>query len=100
MNLDTLKSRMHNLIRRSYLSLKTQNQQYPQLDNSSSPVGTMIPAPGSHSGNTTMIIASSVDASMIAASGSNTIAPMTVSTGSLLPSGGGVDCRHKIQTYL
>ena len=90
---------MHNLIRRSHLSLKTRNQQYPQLVNSSSAVGTKIPAPGmSHSGNSTMIVASFVDASMIAASGCNTIAPMTINTGSLLPSDGGANTRYK-HTY-
>ncbi len=87
MNLDTLESRLHNLIRRTHMNPRA--QQYPQLVNSSSPVGTMIPTPGmSHSGNSTMIVSSSVDASMIAASGSNSITPTTVNTGSLLPSGG------------
>lgn len=81
MNLETLESRLHQLIKRSHMNPRTQ---YPQLVNSSSPVGTMIPTPGmSHSGNSTMIVASSVDASMIAAS-----APTTVNPGSLLPSGG------------
>lgn len=81
MNLDTLESRLHQLIKRSHMNPRAQ---YPQLVNSSSPVGTMIPTPGmSHSGNSTMIVASSVDASMIGAS-----APTTVNPGSLLPSGG------------
>ena len=48
MNLDTLESRLHQLIKRSHMNPRTQ---YPQLVNSSSPVGTMIPTPGmSHSG--------------------------------------------------
>jgi len=48
MNLDTLESRLHQLIKRSHMNSRTQ---YPQLVNSSSPVGTMIPTPGmSHSG--------------------------------------------------
>lgn len=88
MNLETLESRLHGLIRRSQSN--SQSQQYPQLVNSSSPVGTMIPTPGmSHSGNSTMIVASSVDTSMISASGPNSIAPTSINTGSLLPSSAG-----------
>ncbi|KAE7997531.1 hypothetical protein FH972_002158 [Carpinus fangiana] len=85
MNLDTLESRLHNLIRRS--PMNSQSQQYPQLVNSSSPIGTMIPTPGmSHGGNSTMHVASSVDTSMISAGGPNGIAPTSINTGSLLPS--------------
>ncbi|KAF5451942.1 hypothetical protein F2P56_026995 [Juglans regia] len=88
MNLDTLESRLHNLIKRPHLS--NQNQQYPQLVNSSSTIGTMIPTPGmSHSANSTMAVASSVDTSMISSSGCNSIMPTTVNTGSLLPTGTG-----------
>jgi E1A/CREB-binding protein len=85
MNLDTLESRLHNLIRRP--PLNSQSQQYLQLVNSSSPIGTMIPTPGmSHGGNSTMHVASSVDTSMISAVGPNGIAPTSINTGSLLPS--------------
>ncbi|XP_040999545.1 histone acetyltransferase HAC1-like [Juglans microcarpa x Juglans regia] len=88
MNLDTLESRLHNLIKRPHLS--NQNQQYPQLVNSSSAIGTMIPTPGmSHSANSTMVVASSVDSSMISSSGCNSITPTAVNTGSLLPTGTG-----------
>ncbi|XP_042966528.1 histone acetyltransferase HAC1 isoform X2 [Carya illinoinensis] len=88
MNIDTLESRLHNLIKRQHLS--NQNQQYPQLVNSSSAIGTMIPTSGMpHSGNSTMVVASSVDTSMISSSGCNSITPTTVNTGSLLPPGAG-----------
>ncbi|KAK7817505.1 histone acetyltransferase hac1 [Quercus suber] len=43
MNLETLESRLHQLIKRSHMNPRTQ---YPQLVNSSSPVRTMIPTPG------------------------------------------------------
>ncbi|KAE8076126.1 hypothetical protein FH972_014793 [Carpinus fangiana] len=67
--------------------MNSQSQQYPQLVNSSSPIGTMIPTPGmSHGGNSTMHVASSVDTSMISAGGPNGIAPTSINTGSLLPS--------------
>ena len=76
MNLDTLESRLSNCFRRS--SMNNQNQQYPQIV-SSSPIGTMIPTPGmSHVTNSTMMTASSVDASMIAASGCNSISSTSV----------------------
>ncbi|KAI9198894.1 hypothetical protein LWI28_023999 [Acer negundo] len=49
----------------------------------------MIPTPDmTHSGNSPMMVASSIDSSMIAASGGNTIPPVTVTTGSLLSTGG------------
>ncbi|PRQ51791.1 putative histone acetyltransferase chromatin regulator PHD family [Rosa chinensis] len=87
MNLDTLESRLHNLIKRSPQT--NQSQQYPQLVNSSSPVGTMIPTPGmSHSGNSNMMVTSSMDASMINTGGTTSIPPTTVSTGNMLPGGG------------
>ncbi|KAB1212752.1 Histone acetyltransferase HAC12 [Morella rubra] len=88
MNLGTLEPRLHSLLRRPNVS--NQTQQYQQLVNSSSPIGTMIPTPGmSHSGNSTMAVTSTVDTSMISAGGSNSIAPTTVNTGSLLPTGAG-----------
>lgn len=88
MNLGTLEPRLHSLLRRP--NVNNQTQQYQQLVNSSSPIGTMIPTPGmSHSGNSTMAVTSTVDTSMISAGGSNSIAPTTVNTGSLLPTGAG-----------
>ncbi|KAG6577832.1 Histone acetyltransferase HAC1, partial [Cucurbita argyrosperma subsp. sororia] len=45
MNLDTLESRLHNLLKRS--SLNNQNQQYQQVVSSSSAISQMIPTPGS-----------------------------------------------------
>lgn len=86
MNLETLESRLQNLIKRS--SMNNQNQHYPQHVNSSSPIGTMIPTPGmSHSGNSNVMVTSSVDASMITTSGCSSITP-NVNTGNLLPTGG------------
>lgn len=87
MNLDTLEMRLHNIIKRP--SLINQNQQYPQIVNNSSPIGAMIPTPGmSHSGNSNMMVTSSMDASMISSSGVNSIAPNNVNTGNMLPTGG------------
>ncbi|XP_057968061.1 histone acetyltransferase HAC1 [Malania oleifera] len=84
-NLETLESRLHVLIQRL-----TQNPQFPQLVNSSSFIGTMIPTPGmSHGGNSNLMVTSSVDTSMIAASGCNSIAPSNVNTGNLLSTGNG-----------
>lgn len=82
MNLDTLESRLHSFIKRS-----NQNQQYQQqVVRSSSAISQMIPTPGmAHSGNSKMMAASSDD-SIIAASAS--LAPMTASTGSIMPTGG------------
>ncbi|QCE08786.1 E1A/CREB-binding protein [Vigna unguiculata] len=86
MNLDTLESRLSNFLRMS--SMTTNNQQHPQLV-SSSPIATMIPTPGmSHITNSTMITASSVDTSMIAASGSNSISSPSVNSVNMLPAGG------------
>ena len=85
MNLDTLESRLSNFLRMS--SMTTHNQ-HPQIV-SSSPIATMIPTPGmSHITNSTMITASSVDTSMIAASGCNSIASPSVNSVSMLPAGG------------
>lgn len=69
--------------------MNSQNQQHPQLVNNSSPIGAMIPTPGmSHSGNSNMMVASSVDTSMPPTSGGNNIAVNNVNTGNILPSGG------------
>ncbi|KAG4399418.1 hypothetical protein AAZX31_08G222900 [Glycine max] len=86
MNLDTLESRLSNFLRRA--SMNNHNQQYPQLVNSS-PIGTMIPTPGmSHVPNSTMMVASSMDASMISASGCNSIASTSFNSVNMLPAGG------------
>ncbi|KAL6280196.1 hypothetical protein ACE6H2_017077 [Prunus campanulata] len=85
MNMETLESRLHNMIKRP----QNQRQQYQQLVISSSPIGTMIPTPGmSHNGNSNMMVTSSVDASMNTRRGSTSITPTTVNTGNLLPAGG------------
>ena len=78
-NLDTLESRLHDFIP----SLKgppliSHNQQFPQVVNSSSAMSTMIPTPGMSN----LMVTSSADTSMIAASACNSIAPTTVNTGS------------------
>lgn len=84
MNLDTLESRLHSLIKRS--PMNNQNQQYQQVVSSSSAISQMIPTPGmAHSGNSKMMVASSDD-SIISASAS--LAPMTASTGSIMQAGG------------
>ncbi|BFG37762.1 hypothetical protein CerSpe_240350 [Prunus speciosa] len=84
MNMETLESRLHNLIKRP----QNQRQQYQQLVISSSPIGTMIPTPGmSHNGNSNMMVTSSGDASMNTRRASTSIAPTTVNTGNLLPAG-------------
>ncbi|KAL2321413.1 hypothetical protein Fmac_025792 [Flemingia macrophylla] len=86
MNLDTLESRLSNFLRRA--SMNNHNQQYPQLVNSS-PIGTMIPTPGmSHVPNSSMMVASSMDASMISASGGNSIASTSFNSVNMLPAGG------------
>ena len=80
-NLDTLESRLHDLIKG--LPLITHNQQFPQAVNSSSAMSTMIQTPGmSDIGSSNLMVTSSVDTSMIAASACNSIAPTTVNTGS------------------
>lgn len=87
MNMDTLEARLSYLIKGR--PGNNHNQRHQQLVNSSSSIGTMIPTPGmSHCGNSSLMVTSSVDSSMIAASGCNTIAPTTVNSGSLLSTGG------------
>ena len=75
-NLDTLESRLHGSIKS--LPLSSHNQQFPQVVNSSSAMSTMIPTPGMSN----LMVTSSADTSMIAASACNSIAPTTVNTGS------------------
>ncbi|KAE9465951.1 hypothetical protein C3L33_02158, partial [Rhododendron williamsianum] len=81
MNLETLETRLHVLIKR--LPTSNRNQHHPQLVNAPAPIATMIPTPRmTHSGNS---ITSAVDASMVASSGGNGIAPGTSVTEGLLP---------------
>ncbi|KAJ7962646.1 histone acetyltransferase HAC1-like [Quillaja saponaria] len=87
LNLETLENRLHNLVKRSHLN--NQNQQYPQLVSSSSPARMMIPTPGMpHTGNSSMVVTSSVDALVVAGSGCNNTAHTSVNSGSMLPTGG------------
>ncbi|XP_052177038.1 histone acetyltransferase HAC1-like [Diospyros lotus] len=87
-NLETLENRLHGLIKR--LPMSNHNQQYPQVVNSSSSIGTMIPTPGmQHGGNSSMMVTSSMDTSLLAASGGNNIAPATGNAGSVLPTTSG-----------
>ncbi|GAU16144.1 hypothetical protein TSUD_297740 [Trifolium subterraneum] len=87
MNLNTLESRLSNFLRRA--SMGNHNQPYPQLV-SSSPIGTMIPTPGmSHGPNSNMVVASSIDASMISSSGcNNSIVSTSFNSVNMLPAGG------------
>uniref|UniRef100_A0A5B7AU06 histone acetyltransferase n=1 Tax=Davidia involucrata TaxID=16924 RepID=A0A5B7AU06_DAVIN len=88
LSLETLENRLHVLIK--HLPPSNHNQQFPQLVNSSSPIGAMIPTPGMpHSGNSNLMVTSSVDTSMISSSGCNSIAPTTVNSGSLLQTANG-----------
>lgn len=87
MNLNTLESRLSNFLRRA--SMGNHSQPYPQLV-SSSPIGTMIPTPGmSHGPNSNMVVASSIDASMISSSGcNNSIVSTSFNSVNMLPAGG------------
>lgn len=86
MNLETLESRLSNFLRRT--NMNNQAQQYPQLI-SSSPIGTMIPTPGlSHGPNSSMGVASSIDASMISSSGGNSMVSTSFNSVNMLPPGG------------
>ncbi|KAI9377204.1 hypothetical protein POPTR_019G036800v4 [Populus trichocarpa] len=86
LNMNTLESRLSSLLKRP--PANSQNQRHPQLVNSSSSIGTMIPTPGmSNSGNSNMMT-SSVDTMMISSSGCDSIAPIAANTGGLLPSSG------------
>lgn len=87
MNLGTLENRLRVLIRIE--PMKNSSQQFAhQHNNSSSSTSTMIPTPGMpQSGNSSLMLASSVDSSMIAAGGSNSIASSAANVGSFLPTG-------------
>ncbi|XP_024973121.1 histone acetyltransferase HAC1-like isoform X2 [Cynara cardunculus var. scolymus] len=82
MNLETLETRLHVLIKR--LPLNNHNQQYQQQGNTSVGMGTMIPTPGvSQSGSSSLTAPSSVDHSFPANSGSNMVS--AVNTGNFIP---------------
>lgn len=85
MNLETLENRLRILIRRE--PMNNTNQQFAhQHINSSSSTSTMIPTPGMpQNGNSSLMVASSVNSSMIASGGSNSIASSAVNTGNFLP---------------
>ncbi|KAI5392269.1 transcription factor that binds to CRE motif [Lathyrus oleraceus] len=86
MNLETLESRLSNFLRRA--TMNNNSQQYPQFI-SSSPIGTMIPTPGlSHGPNSSMVAASSIDASMISSSGGNSMVSTSFNSVNMLPAGG------------
>lgn len=88
MNLDTLPSRLHDVLKRSS-PMNNQNRQYPQAVSCASTSSTMIPTPGmSHNGNSNRIIASSVDTPMIAPSGCSSNAHNPVNTGNPLSTSG------------
>ncbi|GJV56945.1 histone acetyltransferase HAC1-like protein isoform X1 [Tanacetum coccineum] len=79
MNLDTLETRLHILIKR--LPLSNQNQQYQQQANTSVPMGTMIPNPGMpQSGNSNIMVPSSMDNSFVGAGGGNSMMSSAVNT--------------------
>lgn len=66
------------------------NQPYPQLLNSSSPIGTMIPTPGiPHGGTSSRLVASSIDTSMISTGGDQSMVPATLNTGSFVATSNG-----------
>lgn len=86
LNLETLESRLSGFLRQA--TMNNRNQQYPQLV-SSSPIGTMIPTPGmSHGPNSSVVVASSIDASMISSSGGNSVVSTTFNGVNILPTGG------------
>jgi len=86
MNLDTLQSRLTNFLRQE--AMYNHNIQNPQLV-SSSPMGTMTPTPGmSHGSNSSMAVASSIDASRISSSGCNRIVSTSFNGVNMLPAGG------------
>jgi hypothetical protein len=86
MNLDTLESRLTNFLRQE--AMHNHNKQNPQLV-SSSPMGTMTPTPDmSHGSNSSMAVASSIDASRISSSGCNRIVSTSFNGVNMLPAGG------------
>ncbi|CAK9135556.1 unnamed protein product [Ilex paraguariensis] len=96
-NMETLENRLHFLIKP--LPLSNHNEQYPQHVSSSS-TGTMIPTPGMpQSGNSGLMVTSSVNTSMVASGGSNSIASTTVNTGSFMPTANGLSGAINIDSF-
>ncbi|XP_051136089.1 histone acetyltransferase HAC1-like isoform X2 [Andrographis paniculata] len=86
-NLATLESRLHYLIK--CMPMSNHNQQYSQA-NSSSSVSTMIPTPGlQQTGNSSLTGTPSVDSSFIVNNNSGMIASSTTNSGNFLPTGNG-----------
>ncbi|XP_022847823.1 histone acetyltransferase HAC1-like isoform X2 [Olea europaea var. sylvestris] len=86
LNRATLESRLQFVIR---LSKTNHNQQFSQVNTSSS-MGTMIPTPGlPQTGNSSLMRMSSVDNSIVGNSSSKTIAYSTINSGNLLLAGNG-----------
>ncbi|KAK4397843.1 hypothetical protein Sango_1259800 [Sesamum angolense] len=87
LNLATLESRLHILIKRFPTS--NHNQQFSHA-NSFPPAGTMIPTPGfQQTGNSSMVGTSSVDSSLVATNSSSSVAQSTVNSGNFLPTRNG-----------
>ncbi|XP_057786527.1 histone acetyltransferase HAC1-like isoform X2 [Salvia miltiorrhiza] len=87
LNLATLESRLHVLIKR--LPMSNHNQQFSHA-NSSPSIGTMIPTPGlQQSGNSNINGTQSVDSSLIVNNNSNTIGPSSVNSGNYMLHGNG-----------
>ncbi|XP_010259946.1 PREDICTED: histone acetyltransferase HAC1-like [Nelumbo nucifera] len=83
MNMDTLEHRLQTVIKRTPTG--NHDQQLKHTSSSSS-VGTMIPTPGMpQSGSSNLMVASSVDNSLISVSACSSITTNTVNTGSMLP---------------
>ncbi|CAK9179522.1 unnamed protein product, partial [Ilex paraguariensis] len=88
-NLETLESRLHALIK--CLPRSNHSEQYPQHDSYSSSIGTMIPTPGMpQSGSSSLLVTSSSKASVIASGGSNSVASTTVDMGSSISTANGL----------
>ncbi|KAL6561465.1 hypothetical protein OROMI_017066 [Orobanche minor] len=87
LNLATLETRLHVLIKR--LPMSNHNQQFSHV-NSSTSIGTMIPTPGlQQTGNFSTGGARSVDRSVVANNTSNTFASSAANFGTFLPTGSG-----------
>lgn len=89
MNLETLETRLHFLIKHPPLN-NNHNQQYQQQGNNTSvAIGTMIPTPGvSQSGNANMNLPSSMERSFVAGNGGNTMFS-AVNSGNFIPNTNG-----------
>ncbi|KAG9128859.1 hypothetical protein Leryth_009637 [Lithospermum erythrorhizon] len=83
MNLTTLESRIHGILRCPRLSSLKQHYSHA---NSSSLMCTMIPTPGMPQSGSSMMATSSVDNSMVVSCSSNPSASSVVTSGNLFPS--------------